>query len=100
MAFGYFEALLGLGDSSRILAEATRLKSFNGMINATGWPEDNYQDFVDETMKLLLKTAASFDDGTAILASFNDLDVSSAITYHFRVGFLRQIERLVLSEVF
>ena len=85
LAFGYFEALLRQGDSSKILAEAARLKSFNTLLDSMGWNEEFYEDFVHETLELLKKTATSIDDGTLILDRFNDQAKCSAITYHFKV---------------
>ncbi|MCJ1459299.1 hypothetical protein MMC28_009676 [Mycoblastus sanguinarius] len=85
LAFGYFEALLRQGDSSKILAEAARLKSFNTLLDSMGWNEEFYEDFVHETLELLKKTATSIDDGTLILDRFNDQAKCSAITYHFKL---------------
>lgn len=87
--FGYFEALLRLGDPMKILAEESRLKSLNNLLNSVGFQEGIYEDFVDETITLLRATAASIpchDDGAALLASFNDAGLSNAIITHFRVS--------------
>ncbi|KAI4123969.1 MAG: hypothetical protein LQ347_005919 [Umbilicaria vellea] len=86
--FGYFEALLRLGDPMKILAEESRLKSLNNLLNSVGFQEEIYEDFVDETISLLRGTAASIpchDDGAALLASFNDAGLSNAIITHFRL---------------
>ena len=88
LAFGYFEALLHHGDSSKIAAEIARLKSLNNLLNAVGYDEFMYGAFVDETLMLLQRTAASIpcqDDGAALLASFNDDSMTGAIITHFRV---------------
>lgn len=88
--FGYFEALLRLGDPMKILAEESRLKSLNNLLNSVGFREEIYEDFVDETISLLRGTAASIpchDDGAALLGSFNDAGMSNAIITHFRVSY-------------
>ena len=90
--FGYFEALLRLGDPMKVLAEESRLKSLNNLLNAVGFQEDLYEDFVDETLSLLRETATSIpcqDNGAALLSSFNDAGVSNAIITHFRVSAYR-----------
>ncbi|KAL6713587.1 hypothetical protein ACLMJK_009052 [Lecanora helva] len=88
LAFGYFETLLRLGDAAKIRVEAARLRSCNTMLLATGFSEDAFDLFVDETVDLLEKTAASLpnhDGGASLLTAFNDAGRSSAITYHFRL---------------
>lgn len=73
----------------KILAEESRLKSLNNLLNAVGFQEDLYEDFVDETVSLLRATAASMpchDNGDGLLASFNDAGMSNAIITHFRVS--------------
>ena len=87
--FGYFEALLRLGDPMKILAEESRLKSLSNLLNAVGFQEELYEDFVDETISLLRQTAASIpcqDNGAGLLDSFNDAGMSNAIITHFRVS--------------
>ncbi|KAL8743374.1 MAG: hypothetical protein Q9190_004254 [Brigantiaea leucoxantha] len=88
LAFGYFEALLRLGDSSKIAREVVRLKSLNNLLNTTGLDPDLYIDFVEVTLELLEQTATSFpcqDDGAALLNSFNDEGLTGAIITHFRL---------------
>lgn len=72
----------------KILAEESRLKSLNNLLNSVGFREDIYEDFVDETVSLLRATAASIpchDNGDALLTSFNDAGLSNGIITHFRV---------------
>lgn len=89
LAFGYFETLLRLGDPAKVRAEAARLKGCNTMLDAVGFTEVVYEDFTEQTLLLLEGIAASLpnhDGGASLLTSFNDVEISSAITYHFRVG--------------
>jgi len=89
IAFCYFETLLRLGDRNRILAEETRLKSLNNLLNSLGFQEHLYEDFVEATLDLLRQISASIpvqDDGAALLAAFNDPEISNGIITHFRVG--------------
>jgi ubiquitin thioesterase protein OTUB1 len=89
LAFGYFEALLHHGDHSKIAAQIARLKSLNNLLYAAGYDEYMFEAFVDETIGLLERTAASIpcqDDGAALLASFNDDSIAGAIITHFRVS--------------
>jgi len=51
-----------------------------------------YEDFTDQTFLLLenlLANLSNEDSGGSLLTSFNDVDISSAVTYHFRVCDLR-----------
>ncbi|KAI9833326.1 MAG: hypothetical protein M1819_003721 [Sarea resinae] len=88
IAFSYFEALIRSGDKHKFVAEQARLKSLNNLLNNAGFQEYLYEDFVDETLQLLRETAATVpvtDDGEALLASFNDPNVSNAVITHFRL---------------
>ena len=88
LAFGYFEALLRIGDRSKILEELEKLKDYNKRLDAIGLTPEVYEDFTEATFDLLRQTAASLPshDGEArILTAFNDTEISSQITYHFRV---------------
>ncbi|KAL8731563.1 MAG: hypothetical protein Q9181_004265 [Wetmoreana brouardii] len=87
LAFGYFEALLHSGDTSRVLAEVARLKSLNNLLDTVGYRHDIYGDFVDETLQLLKQTAtiiSNHDDAAALLTNFTQPGVSDAIIMHFR----------------
>lgn len=89
IAFCYFETLLRLGDRNRIIAEETRLKSLNNLLNSLGFQEHLYEDFVETTLDLLRQISASIpvqDDGAALLAAFNEPEISNGIITHFRVG--------------
>ena len=88
LAYGYFELLIRLGDPSRVLAEKARLLSMNNLLNSVDYYPDMYDEFVEETLKLLDQTAASLpchDDGAALLETFNDEGLAGPIIYHFRV---------------
>lgn len=91
LAFGYFEVLYRATSRERIEREAARLKSYNTLLNRVGYDQDLYIDFVQETLDLLDRTAASLgrqdDDGEQkLLASFNDEGISNSIITHFRVS--------------
>ena len=89
LAYGYFEALLRAGNAMRIQSEIVRLKSLNNLLNAVGNDPMLYEDFVQETIDLLERTGADLpcvDDGAMLLASFNDVGVTSSIITHFRVS--------------
>jgi ubiquitin thioesterase protein OTUB1 len=80
---------LRLGDRNRIIAEETRLKSLNNLLNSLGFQEHLYEDFVETTLDLLRQISASIpvqDDGAALLAAFNEPEISNGIITHFRVG--------------
>ncbi len=88
IAFCYFETLLRLGNQNKIIAEETRLKSLNNLLNAVGFQQHLYEDFVESTLGLLEQirtTVPVQDDGAALWASFNDPEISSGIITHFRV---------------
>lgn len=89
LAFGYFEVLFRTTNRDRINRESARLKSYNNLLNSLGYDQDLYIDFVQETLDLLERTAASLErqDGEQkLLASFNDEGVSNSIITHFRVS--------------
>ena len=88
IAFGYFEALVRLGDPAKTRAEAGRLKTLNNLLDATGQEAFMYEDWVDLTLNLLEQTASissAQDNEAALLEAFNDLETANAITQHFRV---------------
>ncbi|KAL9006669.1 MAG: hypothetical protein Q9188_000543 [Gyalolechia gomerana] len=60
----------------------------NNLLNRVGYQQAIYEDFVEETMHLLEQIANSppnQDSDAALLASFNDSSVCSAIIMHFRL---------------
>ncbi|KAL9591549.1 MAG: hypothetical protein Q9179_007611 [Wetmoreana sp. 5 TL-2023] len=92
LAFGYFEALLHSGEPSRVFAEVARLTSLNNLLDTVGYPRDIYEDFVDETLQLLKRTAtmtSDHDAAAALLTSFTQQGVCNAIIMHFRVSVLK-----------
>ena len=89
LAYGYFEALLRAEDPIRIQSEIVRLKSMNNLLNLVGNDPMLYEDFVQETFDLLERTRADLpcvDGGAMLLASFNDVGITSSIITHFRVS--------------
>ncbi|KAI9799306.1 MAG: hypothetical protein M1825_004799 [Sarcosagium campestre] len=88
LAFTYFETLRRTGDRNRILGEEARMLSLNNLLKTVGFEEHVYEDFVEETIDLLRFIASSlfteFDDA-ALLAKFNDVNVSNAVITHFRL---------------
>lgn len=88
LAFGYFEALIQSSHPSGPAAEITRLISMNNLLNTVGYQQTIYEDFVEETLHLLKQIANSppnQDSDAALLTSFNDASVGSAIIMHFRL---------------
>lgn len=85
IAFGYFEALLHVGDVAKFEVEEARLISMNNLLNLAGHAEDLYIDFAEEAYHLLRKLAASLQVGNGaglLLDVFNDYSASmSIITY-------------------
>ena len=89
IAFGYFEALVRIGDAAKIRTEAERLKSLNNLLDATGQEAFMYEDWVEVTLELLETTARNLstqDNEAALLKAFNDQETANAITQHFRVS--------------
>lgn len=89
LAFGYVESLSRATSRDRIERESARLKSYNALLNSVGYDQDLYIDFVQETLDLLDRTAASLghhDCEQKLLASFNDEGISNSIITHFRVS--------------
>ncbi|KAG8534281.1 uncharacterized protein KY384_001125 [Bacidia gigantensis] len=88
IAFGYCEALLRIGDATKIRAEIERLKTLNNLLEATGQQEFMYEDWVEVTLELLGKMAdniSAWSNETMLLQVFNDLESANAITQHFRM---------------
>lgn len=89
LAYAYFETLVRTGSRSRILEEKTRLWSLNNLLKRTGFDQMLYEDFVTVTLNLLTELASLNPAPVAaatLLERFNDVEVSSAIITHFRVG--------------
>lgn len=85
------------------MAEETRLKSLNNLLNSLGFQEHLYEDFVESTLDLLRQISASIpnqDDDAALLAAFNDPEISNGIITHFRVSRHLGSWTCVLSRLF
>lgn len=88
IAFGYFEALLHVGDVAKFEVEEARLISVNNLLNLAGHSEDLYIDFAEEAYDLLRKLAGSLQVGNSaslLLEAFNDYSVSMAIITYVKV---------------
>ncbi|KAK5159123.1 hypothetical protein LTR04_005109 [Oleoguttula sp. CCFEE 6159] len=88
IAFTYFEALIRIGDVSKVLEEETRLRSLENVLDVAGYKKEVYEDFEDETFELLQRTAESLqtsDPGTTLLHSFNDESIQNSIITHLKV---------------
>ncbi|KAL2037943.1 hypothetical protein N7G274_009418 [Stereocaulon virgatum] len=88
LAFGYFEALLRIGDKAKVHTELTKLQNYIKRFESVGFPDFAYEDIVDVTFDLLRQTAASLpnsDGGAALLAAFNDVSTQNSLVYHFRL---------------
>ncbi|KAK3172527.1 hypothetical protein OEA41_005849, partial [Lepraria neglecta] len=88
LAFGYFEALLRIGDKAKVQTELTKLQEYIKRFESVGFPDYAYEDIVDVTFALLEQTAASLpnhDGGAALLAAFNDVTTQNSLTFHFRL---------------
>lgn len=78
-----------MNDPAKFAQEEGRLTSFNNILDKAGYEEFAYSDWVEETVALLRKCAASLpctDEGAVLAASFNDDDIGPAIIQHFRVS--------------
>ena len=88
IAFGYFEALLHVGDVAKFDVEEARLISMSNLLNLAGFPEDVYIDFAEEAYDLLRKLGGSLQVGNGaslLLEAFNDMGVSMAIITYVKV---------------
>jgi len=90
IGFGYFETLVKSGSKARIEAEAQRLEGLNALIeNIGGFSPYVFQDFVDETIKLLHRMADlaghPVQAMTELQEAFNTPEISNSIMYHFRM---------------
>lgn len=71
-----------------MLEQQTRLKSLNNLLTRVGFEKELFEDFADETFKLLSQLASLAPApiaASALLKSFNNDEISSAIITHFRV---------------
>ncbi|KAF2440642.1 cysteine proteinase [Karstenula rhodostoma CBS 690.94] len=88
IAFGYFEALLHVGDVAKFDVEEARLISMNNLLNLAGFSEDVYIDFAEEAYDLLRKLGGSLQLGNGpslLLEAFNDMGVSMAIITYVKL---------------
>jgi ubiquitin thioesterase protein OTUB1 len=93
IAFTYFEALLRVGDVSKLENEKGRLDSMGNMLEHIGYSRDIWIDFAEEAFELLHRLANSLRamDGQAeslLLRSFNDMNESMAIITYVKVRLL------------
>jgi ubiquitin thioesterase protein OTUB1 len=90
IAFGYFEAMIRLGDVAKFDEEEARLSSMHNLLNQVGFHDNVYMDFAEEVFDLLRKLALALQtsDTTAadlLLQSFNDYGISMSIITYFKV---------------
>ena len=81
-----------MNDVIHFHAEEARIWSLNNLLNAAGFRQDIYMDFVEETINLLRLISESISSpynqahgSHVLLEKFNDPGVSSAIITHFRL---------------
>ena len=90
LIFCYFEMLLRLQDPMRFLAEEERIQSFNILLEADGLSAFIYMDWVDQTVALLRRLAASLSNeensAALLLTAMNDEEITAAIITLFRVS--------------
>ncbi|KAK6330918.1 hypothetical protein TWF718_003114 [Orbilia javanica] len=90
LAFGYFELLLRTGDAKFIESEYDRIESLNKLLDSVGMSEYLYEDFVDETKRVLKAISKSptidnpYDD-KLLVEEFNNADASNAIITHLKL---------------
>ncbi|KAK5130340.1 hypothetical protein LTR08_002180 [Meristemomyces frigidus] len=88
IGFGYFETLIHLGDSNKLLEEETRLRSLSNVLNAAGYGSLIYEDFADEAFDLLRRIANALPTGNADLVlheAFNDEVVQNYIITYLKI---------------
>ncbi|KAK2780966.1 hypothetical protein FQN52_001963 [Onygenales sp. PD_12] len=89
VAFGYFETLFNLRDTTKVAQELMRIKSFNKLLDSVGQQEHLYEIFVDATEELLLRISQEIEKGnyddSFLVQAFNEEYNSSAIITHFRL---------------
>ncbi|KAK9374869.1 peptidase C65 Otubain-domain-containing protein [Lipomyces chichibuensis] len=81
-AFRYFELLSKLS-KEEIEASSKFLQSRTGLLDAAGYSETGYIDFVEETFNLFQKLPDITPE--QLVSEFNNAEVSSAIIVHFRL---------------
>lgn len=90
MAFGYFEALIHLGDVNKLGMEQARLRSLNNVMSQAGFSMMLVEDFADETLDLLRNITSAISEGrdaaAILLEKFNDEMVQNYIITHLRVS--------------
>ncbi|KAK9477111.1 peptidase C65 Otubain-domain-containing protein [Lipomyces japonicus] len=82
-AFRYFE-ILSTATPAELDAELNHLKAKNELLDAAGYQETAYADFVDETVNLLTRLPA-LTRADELVTEFNKQEVSSAIVVHLRL---------------
>jgi ubiquitin thioesterase protein OTUB1 len=89
VAFGYFENLFLLRDSTKVQQELARIKSLSRLLDQVGQQEYLYEIFVDATEELFSQIIQSIQSGVPeesfLVNAFNSEYNSNAIITHFRV---------------
>jgi len=90
IAFTYFEALLHVGDVSKLDHEKGRLNSLGNLLSNIGYSRDIWIDFAEEAFELMTRLAESLRamNGQAdsiLLRTFNDPGESMAIITYVKV---------------
>lgn len=90
MAFGYFEALIHLGDVNKLGMEQARLRSLNNIMSQAGYSMMLVEDFADETLDLLRGITSAITEGrdaaAVLMEKFNDDGIQNYIITHLRVS--------------
>lgn len=90
MAFGYFEALIHLGDVNKLGMEQARLRSLNNVMAQAKYSMMLVEDFADETLELLSNITSAVREGRdaagVLLEKFNDDMVQNYIITYLRVS--------------
>lgn len=90
IAYGYFETLFHLKDTSKIAEEINRLKGLNSLLDAAGNQEFLYDMFVESTTDLLEVTSEAIlqgkSDETFLVDAFNTDSISNSVITHFKVS--------------
>lgn len=91
IAFTYFEALLRVGDVTKLEDEEARLNSLGNLLDHIGYSRDIWIDFAESAFELLRKLGNSLRnmDGAAadiLLQTFNDMGESMSIITYVKVS--------------
>jgi len=89
VAFGYFERLLFIGDSTKCYQEEARLRSLSNVLNSAGFQPYLYEDFADAVFDLIRTVADAINEGKSeevLIEAFNDESLQSCVITHFKVG--------------